>query len=308
MVHKPTSKCKTVTILAIIGAFIASFIIAMIIMFVINRDKSNDDGDNSGSNTTDETNIDYPEPPKEELKRIDFQPLIQAWGDSISGATGVIVYDLDLDEVVGEYNADTKYATASLYKLFVVYEGYRNVINGDWDGNAPAGSTGHTILECLDLAIRESHSPCAETMWAMIGRMQLDAVVQSDFGLTDVTVGSLSATPREIMQMMKIYYNHADIIDVNLLATLKDSFLNQPPTTYNWRQGLPSGFSNDVLVYNKVGWNWNGSIWTIYDDAAIVEFPELERNFIVVVMTSGVPYQQITNLGTQIESLVKGQI
>ena len=29
-----------------------------------------------------------------------------------------------------------------------------------------------------------------------------------------------------------------DIVDENLIAVMKDSFLNQPITTYNWRQGL----------------------------------------------------------------------
>ena len=306
MVYKTADKRKTLIALTAIGVFIVSFCTAIAIMYAT-RGADTNTHQEKGDDTPVKEEDNIPEEPEIVINKIDFAPLLQEWGDSIPGATGVIIYDLDLNEVDGEYNADSKFATASLYKLFVVYEGYRNIINGDWDGNANAGSTGYSISKCLDLAIRESHSPCAETLWAMIGRMQLDAVVQNDFGLPNVTVGSLSATPREIMEMMKIYYYHSDIIDESIVATMKDSFLNQPITTYNWRQGLPSGFSSDVLVYNKVGWNWNGSIWTIYDDAAIVEFPELNRHFIVVVMTSGVPFQQITNLGTRIENLVKGQ-
>ena len=84
---------------------------------------------------------------------------------------------------------------------------------------------------------------------------------------------------------------------------MKDSFLNQPVTEYDWRQGLPSGFSDAVNVYNKVGWAYNdeGEVWDIYNDAAIIEFPEKDRHFIVVVMTNKVPYQQIRKLGTMIE-------
>ena len=100
---------------------------------------------------------------------------------------------------------------------------------------------------------------------------------------------------------MKIFYGHKEITDENLMATMKDSFLNQPTTTYNWRQGLPSGFAK-ASVYNKVGWEWNGSSWNIYHDAAIVEFPELNRHFIVVVMTNQVPFQKIRTLGTEIET------
>ena len=210
------------------------------------------------------------------------------------------IYDLDLQKVVGEYNADKKFATASLYKLFVVYEGYRLVENGAWDPEAKVGKTGYNVLKCLDLAIRESHSPCAEALWSMIGRDDLNVTVREDFGI-DLKVGDLSATPNEIMKMMKIYYEHSEINDDNLVSVMKDSFLNQPKTTYNWRQGLPSGFSSEVLVYNKVGWNWDGKKWTIYNDAAILDFTKYNRHFIVVVMTSGVSYTQISKLATAIE-------
>ena len=91
-------------------------------------------------------------------------------------------------------------------------------------------------------------------------------------------------------------------MDGGLIAQIKDSFLNQPATTYNWRQGLPSGFSK-ANVYNKVGWAYNadGGYWNIYHDAAIVEFPESNRHFIVVVMTNQVPFEAIRTLGTKIE-------
>lgn len=228
---------------------------------------------------------------------------INQWARSIGGDKGVIFYDLDKAKVIGEYNADEEFATASLYKLFVVYEGYRKIQNGEWNKDEKAGSTEHSIGKCLDLAIRESHSPCAETLWGMIGRDVLDGVVQNDFGI-EVSVGELSATPREIMKMMKIYYEHEEVTDENLVSIMKDSFLNQPVTTYNWRQGLPSGFSDDVLVYNKVGWNYDGIKWTIYDDAAILDVTKTNRHFILVVMTSGVNFQQIKNLGKIIEDII----
>ena len=241
----------------------------------------------------------------------DLQGALNSWTRSVGGSKGVIFYDLDTNKVLAEYNADKKFATASIYKLFVVYEGYRRLQNGTWNGEDRAGSTGKTIAKCLDLAIRESNSACAETLWEMMGRDALDAAVQNDFGLPSVTVGSLSATPREIMLMMKRFYEHPEITDENLVATIKDSFLNQPPSAglcsglCNWRQGLPSGFSDKVKVYNKVGWNFNGSVWTIYNDAAIIEFPEKDRRIIAAVMTSGVNYSKIRDLARQIENVIK---
>lgn len=252
-----------------------------------------------------------PEPePEPVIPEINFQPTVDAWVNSTGGNKGVLIYDLDLNKVVGEYNSATKFQTASLYKLFVVYHGYRLVQSGAWDGNVTVNWRGNTILECLDAAIRSSDSSCAEPLWDLIGRSHLDDVVNYELLIPTVTVSSLSATSNEIMQIMKIFYDHTEITQPNLIALMKDSFLNQPTTTYNWRQGLPSGFSDAALVYNKVGWNYSpdARAWTIYDDAAIVEFPAENRHYIVVVMSSYLPYQRIAEFGTQFEAAYHASI
>ena len=247
----------------------------------------------------------YVLPEKTEVgpKKIDFQTIVDNWAKNIDDDKGVLIYDLDRDEMVAEYNSNRSFATASLYKLFVVYEGYRKIEQGEWREGDVAGDTGRTILECLDLAVRESNSDCAETLWQMIGHNKLEKIVADDFGITNTSVEGLVSTPNDIAKMMKRFYDHTDINDEKLIAKMKDSFLNQPITEYNWRQGLPSGFSDAVNVYNKVGWAYNDEekVWDIYNDAAIIEFPEKDRHFIVVVMTNKVPYQQIRELGTMIE-------
>jgi len=136
----------------------------------------------------------------------------------------------------------------------------------------------------------------------MIGKTNLDSIVNDTFGINETTVSRLVTTPNDILKIMKMFYEHKEITDETLLARMKDSFLNQPITEYNWRQGLPSGFSS-AKVYNKVGWDYNpdGKYWNYYHDAAIVEFPGQNRHFIVVVMSSKVPYQRIRQLGADIE-------
>lgn len=235
--------------------------------------------------------------------RIDFQPLVDEWAKSVNGNRSVMIYDLERDEVVGEYNVTEKYSTASLYKLFVVYEGYRRVQSGEWQSDDPAGSTGYTVLECLDLAIRESYSPCAETLWNYIGRDSLNNIIVNDFEIVDSDLSHLISNPVDVMRMMRVFYWHKDITDEVLIARMKDSFINQPATEYNWRQGLPSGFTR-ANVYNKVGWDYDpdDGRWNVYHDAAIVEFPEENRHFVVVVMTSQVPFQRIRELGAAIEA------
>ena len=234
--------------------------------------------------------------------KIDLQSVVDNWTSTVgSGNRSVLIYDLERNEVAGAYNTNEKYSTASLYKLFVVYEGYRRLQTGEWKGEDKAGATGYTITKCLDLAIRESYSPCAEALWGMIGHDELDRIIMDDFKITDSDISSLISTPEDIAKIIEIFYRHSDITDEQLVSQMKDSFLNQPVTTYDWRQGLPSGFTK-ANVYNKVGWEYNGRSWNIYHDAAIVEFPDDNRHFVVVVMTNQVPYQKIRNLGSMIET------
>lgn len=235
-----------------------------------------------------------------EIVKINFQPTIDTWAASVGGNKSVLIYDFEREEVVGSYNPAENYNTASLYKLFVVYEGYRRINSGEWDKDMMVGSTGYSVLKCLDLAIRESYSPCAEVIWAMIGHDNLDKIIENDFNITDSDISRLISNPGDILKILKIFYYHVDLGDGELISLMKDSFLNQPATTYNWRQGLPSGFKK-ANVYNKVGWDWNGEYWNIYHDAAIVEFPEENRHFAVVVMTNRVSFKDITRLGNMIE-------
>ena len=241
--------------------------------------------------------------------RVDFQGAVGEWAANVGGEKSVLIYDLERGEVVGAYNVDADYLTASLYKLFVVYEGYRRVQSGEWNGDDPAGYTGYTIRECLDLAIRRSYSPCAETLWDYIGREELDEIIATDFGITGSEISRLVSNPGDIAAMMKIFYEHPEIVDEGLVSVMRDSFLNQPVTEYNWRQGLPSGFTR-AFVYNKVGWDFNpdGGYWNLYHDAAIVDFPEYGRHYIVVVMSRFLPFQRIRELGSRIEDAFYGAV
>lgn len=237
---------------------------------------------------------------------VSFQPTIDEWVKTVGGNKSILIYDLNRNEIAGEYNTAEKYSTASLYKLFVVYEGYKRVNNGEWDGNEKAGSTGYTINECLDLAIRESYSPCAETLWAMIGYDALDKIIETDWSIVNSDIPKLTSNVSDITEMMKRFYLHPDFDSPELLSSMWDSFLNQPETTYDWRQGLPSGFKK-ASVYNKVGWDYNtdSKYWNIYHDTAIVKFPLADgttRDFVVTVMTNRVDYKNIKKFGEMLEN------
>lgn len=239
-----------------------------------------------------------PDPPA-----VGLQAEIESWVNNAGGNSSIVIYDLDNQTTLASHKTSETYGTASLYKLFVVYEGYRRLENGSWNADDFISSAGHTRLECLDLAIRESYSPCAEALWNEIGHENLDNIIKNDFKITNSDISNLESNAKDILKIMQLFYKHPDITNPEYIARMKDSFLNQPTTDYNWRQGLPSGFKT-ANVYNKVGWEYNASkkFWNIYHDTAIIEFPEQNRHFIIVAMTNKIDFSKIANLGTIVEN------
>ena len=191
----------------------------------------------------------------------------------------------------GAAKADEKYVTTSDYR-----------------------ANTYTYGECLDLMIRESYNGCADKMHSDRQAFARVANLIDELNLQNTTNGGLSSTAADLTELLKLYYEHPDLSEENW-QKIADSMLNQPPTkidattTYNWRQGLPFGFSNQAKVYDKVGWAWNpeSNLWSTYADAAIIEFPEQNRHYTVVVLTSNLPGRTaaaITNLGTRIEDAI----
>ena len=254
------------------------------------------------------------EDPQKDPGVIDLQPTVNSWLQGVSGTAGIYIYDLDNETAVAEYNSDLTFGTASLYKLFVVYQAYLNMQSGA-SGPNDIITRGFTRLQCLDKAIRESHSGCAETLWSEMGRSQLDTIISQNWGITNSQISRLASTPKDMYKIMRKYYEHKDLTDDNV-ARIKDSMLVQPPVNNglcggpcDWRRGLPSGFKV-ASVYNKVGWEHSGygNIWNLYHDAAIVEFPATKtlkaRHYIIIVMTKRITYQQISALGAALEQVI----
>lgn len=250
---------------------------------------------------------------------IDMQNLVEDFASHQSGTVSAVIYDIDNDRYSAIYDSDRRMNTASLYKLFPVYENYLRMEDGTFSKDDIIYKTTrddkkveYTREKCADLAIRESHSPCAEAMVDEIGWETLDQIDQDRYDL--INTSGLTSTAGDIAKILMVYYEHKDLSD-ETWAKIKDSMLNQPKTKVeggkdgeenDWRQGLPSGF-HTAKVYNKVGWEGSGTEknkWKIYNDAAIVEFPEDNRHFIIVVMTENIDPKAISNLGNYIEQAI----
>lgn len=242
---------------------------------------------------------------------INLQPVVDDWVASLPHGVnvGLMIYDLDHQQVAGSYNPDEPFNSASIYKLFFVYDGYRQIMNGSENLSDYFTSTYDkgdlTLGQCLDLMIRESYNGCADPMRADSARWARVEAMYQELGLKNTSSAGLYASASDLAELLKLYWDHADL-NAEIWANIQDSMLIQPATNYNWRQGLPSGFQVGQ-VYDKVGWNWTGSVWSTYNDAAIVEFPEQNHHYIVVVMTENLPTRAptaIIELGGMLESAI----
>lgn len=272
------------------------------IMHNASENSPNSDNNESGQDET---------PPAEEEPTIpefiDLQPVVDEWLATAPGNVGLMIYDLDNDQVAAASNAERVFNTASVYKLFFAYDGYREIDAGRDDGTAVLAITQDkgqlSVSACLDLIIRESYNGCADPLRADSERFARAEALTTELQLKHTSSAGLYSTATDLTELMKLYWQHPDL-SADSWSAIQDSMLNQPATTYNWRQGLPAGFTT-AEVYNKVGWNYNGSYWSIYNDVAFLVFPEQDRHYIMVVLTENFPtYTPIVNLGTMIENAV----
>ncbi len=239
----------------------------------------------------------------------DLQALVDAWMKSLpAGASaGIMIYDLDYDTVVAKYQSDLVFGAASLYKLFFIYDGYLQIAQGADDPDEhfvnTADKGGLSLITCLDLMMRESYNGCADPMRDDPKRYQRVETMIDDLKLSKTSKAGLYTSAEDITTLLRLYYQHPQF-DETTWNRILDSMLNQPATTDDWRQGLPSGFKV-AKVYDKVGWEFNVSRWKIYNDAAIINFPEQNKNYIVVILTENLPNASyLAQLGQMLETAV----
>ena len=260
-------------------------------------------------------------------EKLDLQLVVDQWLDTQTSTANseIMIYDLDNNEVVARHNEDKKMYIASIYKMFVVYEGYYRVDHNIWTASDSVGLGNNydgkpmTYGNCLDYAIRYSYSPCAENLWAKIGHDNLQAIY-NEKGYTGTDIQGITSTPSDLVKLYQQYYKHSDLSEESW-EKIQDSMLNQtaPSNAFSamqqdWRKGLPAGFTT-AKVYDKVGWwgDGNGN-WYYYADAAFLNFPETknndgetvpERNYIAIVLTAKTKPAELVKLGRNIESYIK---
>lgn len=311
-----------IAVLAILGVIAISLTFTFTLLISNNivssiTQQGNATQDGLATNSPDQDTYD---PPSQSTPTfIDLQTVVNSWSSKVRAKVGLMIYDLNNNKIAAELNADQVFSTASIYKLFFAYVGYQDIDSGYIDPDQSFAITNdyradtYTFSECLDLMIRESYNGCADPIRSNQRLYRRAENLISELELSNTTDGGLFSTPADLTTFLRFLYNEHDL-SAQSWANFQDSMLNQPPTTvnedtvYDWRQGLPTGFSDDVKVYDKVGWAWHETYWTVYNDAAIVEFPDLNRHYIIVLLTADLhedPPLSLQQLGAKLETAIR---
>ena len=230
---------------------------------------------------------------KPEFDAIALQKAVDDWASNINGQASVVLADKDAN-ILASYNADLEYFAASIYKLYVAYFGYQQVDAKAVNPNEQYINR-NTRAECLDLMIRESDSPCAEKLWAELGKQEQTQKLIG-IGIKNTSMVGLSTTATDAAVML------AFIVRGEALSRESQTAFLQSMKTQIFRDSLNVGFSSDATVYNKIGFNGLKE----YHDTAIVEFKD-GRKLIVSVLTENVGTKNIAALGRAIEAAVDGE-
>lgn len=249
--------------------------------------------DHQNQTANQEATTPTPEPPAlADLSGL--QTVVDDWVESHGGTYAVTIKD-ESGDTIAAVNEDTEFFTASIYKLYVAYEGYQQVADSAHNMD-DAYLSGYNRGECLDAMIRSSYSPCGEKMWVEIGKDTLTTKLKT-YGLTGTSMTGLRTTSHDAAIILHRLYIHKDLSE-----KYADLYLDSMKTQdAKFRRGLPSGFE-DATVYNKVGWNENIE----WHDTAIVEFKN-GRVLHIAVLTKSAGSKNIAGLAGAIETFVSSQ-
>jgi len=220
-----------------------------------------------------------------------LQTTIDTWSAETPGDKAVVAMTPE-GEVLASINPDNTFFAASLYKLYAAYFGYQDIDVGKVN-SAEDYNGGRTRSECLDVMVKESDSPCAEQLLSELGKAEVMSRLQA-IGITNTSMGSLSTTAKDAATLLAIIARGEGLTPAShstLLKSMHDQI---------FRDALVNGFSDELAVYEKVGFNELME----YHDVAIVELKD-GRKFILAVLTEGVGTRNIAELARRVEAILQ---
>ncbi len=217
-----------------------------------------------------------------------LQSLVDYWAQSHGGQYGVVLKRMD-GSIAASYNANKRFTSASIYKLYLAYVVYSKVNAGTMSLDSTT-STGQSVSTCIDAMIVRSDNSCAIALGNAVGWQANDGMIHDKgFGSTTLTSGGHLTTAADTAEWLRALQS-----GTLTSGGYNDSLLSMMKRQI-YRSGIPAGSAGSVA--NKVGF-----IDGLNHDAAIVYHPS--GTYVLTILTSGSSFSNIADLARQISQVL----
>jgi len=219
--------------------------------------------------------------------------LMQNYASSHSGTYGVALTELSGGSRHATYNGNTKFTTASTYKLFVAYSSLLRVESGAWQWSDQIEG-GYDLTTCFNRMIELSDNACAEALLTKIGYQAITDEAHAA-GATSTSFlgrdgsGIVSTAADEALLLAELQTGQ-----ILSQQSDRDTWINAMKQNV-YRQGIPKGIPGSVVA-DKVGF-----LDALLHDASIVYSPS--GTYVLVILTNNASWANIAELAGQLEAL-----
>jgi len=212
--------------------------------------------------------------------------LVKNFASPYDDDIGVVVIDTSTGSKASA-NGDEQFVSASIYKLFVAYDTYKQIDNGTLTLHQKLGKsvevdeTGQTIAGCLNLMITISDNDCGIALGTLDDWAKIDSLLKSEgytgtklynYSSPGIISGDKQTTANDVAQLLDRLYNGTLLSESStnaFIALLKAQTVNNR---------LPTGLPKGTVIAHKTG-----DLYGYLHDAGIIYGSN--KNMIVVLMT-----------------------
>lgn len=219
-----------------------------------------------------------------------LQQIVQSVLRSASGRYSVVVHSL-VDGRRASVNADREIEAASIYKLFVMYEVFRQERQGRFSFETvltvtaraaaeslglptPAAGDELTVRAALERMIQVSDNTCAVLLGDLVGWARMREALR-EIGIRDTEFWPELTTTAEDVDRLLTLIGAGQAVDRAASAEMLDILLGQ-----RWNDRLPQGLPDGIRIGHKTG-----ELPGILHDAGIVVAPF--GRYTIVVLSEG---------------------
>lgn len=223
---------------------------------------------------------------------IDVQSVLDEWVSAHPGQKwGIAAKSLDGPSFEASYNADKKFRSASIYKLFLTLPLFQQ-IPAEHQKNITlnVNDSKKSLATCVDLMLRLSDNPCGEAVGDYLSWSKAQKTLNSN-GFAHTTFGQDKLETSASDTALFLEKLQGDMMSRPAKDTIMRSLYEQ-----RWRKGIPAGCPGCVTA------NKTGSIDTVTHDAAVVKYSG--GSYVLVIFSESGNFKQIAELTGRIQQKI----